>query len=446
MSFFRIIEGHVLTSLGEMPDESVDCCVTSPPYWGLRAYQTTPQVWDGSPDCPHEWGDEQFRRGPAGVHGSTSQRAGRVSAGEQTSAGKPQGCWCGLCGAWRGEFGLEPTPDLYVQHAAIIFREVRRVMSLRGTLWLNIGDSHANDTKWGGTSGGKNSTSAAGGYQGQRVRRGKDCDPKRGAAALGQPMGHVNGSGLKPKDLVGIPWMLAFALRADGWWLRMDCIWRKPNCMPESVTDRPTKNHEYLFLLTKSEQYHYDAEAIKEPATGNAHDRARKSRAAEGQKAYPTSERNGIRRPGVNPKAAANPEGSRQNASWSAAVTGTVDDRNKRSVWTINTTPFPGAHFAVMPEALVEPCILAGCAPGGTVLDPFSGSGTVGVVALRHGRSFVGLELNPKYARMARRRIFRSRSMAIEQPGDMDEGHADLPLFASSGESPIAPDAEEVAP
>lgn len=425
---FQIREGHILTRLREMPDSSVDCCITSPPYWGLRAYGTDPQVWDGTDaDCAHEWGSEQFRRGPAGAQGSTSQRVGRANADEQASAGKPQGCWCQQCGAWRGEFGLEPTPDLYVRHAVTIFREVRRVLSPRGTLWLNIGDCSATgagavgECPGGGAQGSK--------WTGQHPGRMKQNGLATNSGAAMGPQTQPNRMpqvGLKAKDIVGIPWMLAFALRADGWWLRSDIIWEKPNCMPESVTDRPTKSHEYLFLLSKSEHYHCDMDAIRQPAAAtNEHDMTMHRYATPPGQTRQRGNRKKSPLQGSHGRMAHDGNGMRMGQKWNNPL-----GRNMRSVWSINTSPFPGAHFAVMPEALVEPCVLAGCLEGGTMFDPFAGSGTVGVVALRHGREFIGIELNPKYARMARRRIFRSNSMKIDVPSDMEESHSDLPLFA----------------
>jgi site-specific DNA-methyltransferase (adenine-specific) len=189
--------------------------------------------------------------------------------------------------------------------------------------------------------------------------------------------------GYKPKDLIGIPWMVAFALRADGWYLRSDIIWHKPNCMPESVADRPTKAHEYIFLLSKSERYFYDADAIKEQTTGNSHSRGS----------------------GVHPKSVDPGKGIKANSSFEAACRDIVTSRNKRTVWTIPSHPFKEAHFATFPEALVEPCILAGCPESGIVLDPFFGAGTVGVVAKKRGRRYIGTELNPEYCEIARRRI-----------------------------------------
>lgn len=335
----KIYQGDVLEILKTFPDESIHCCVTSPPYWGLRDY---------------------------GVE---------------------------------GQIGLEKTPEEYVSKMVEVFREVKRVLRKDGTLWLNLGDSYA--MKFGGGKGRKSGTTKAAVDEIEKPPR--EIPP-----------------GLKPKDLVGIPWMVAFALRADGWYLRQDIIWHKPNCMPESVKDRCTKAHEYIFLLSKNRKYYYDNEAIKEDAkTGK---------------------------------------------------------RNKRSVWTVTTKPFKGAHFAVFPEDLIEPCILAGTSPqaceicgapwervverkrfkrnelppsdpryrpnvyqgayngingkgdaGYTetktigwqptctcqnegkgrciVLDPFMGSGTTAVVALKHNRNYIGIELNPEYIKIAEKRI-----------------------------------------
>ncbi len=312
-----------------------------------------------------------------------------------------QGGFC-RCGAWFGVLGLEPVPELYVEHI------VRRVLRDDGTVWLNLGDSYSNDTKWGGTSGGKNYTSAAGGYQGQRVRRGKDCDPKRGPSAPGQPLHHGN-SGLKPKDLVGIPWRVAFALQADGWWLRQDIVWHKPNVMPESVEDRCTKAHEYIFLLSKSERYYFNFEAIKEPASPDTHRRTRKERAADNHKSMPTDQRNGIRPAGVGPKASEPGSGTKYNASFSAAVVDLVEDRNKRSVWSVPTRPYKDAHFATFPPDLITPCILAGCPVGGIVLEPFLGSGTTAHVADKNGCGCIGIELNPQYLKLANKRLAQRR-------------------------------------
>lgn len=307
--------GDCLEVMRTLPDASAHCCVTSPPYFGLRDYGHSDQI------------------------------------------------------------GLEPTPDEFVAKLVAVFREVRRVLRDDGTLWLNLGDSYASDTRGRGGASAKQSSN-----------RGTEHDMTEAERYCGIP------EGLKKKDLIGIPWRVAFALQADGWYLRQDIIWHKPNPMPESVTDRCTKSHEYVFLLSKSARYYYDAEAIKEADQG---------------------------------KPAGNADGfkSRQGlASFHAVSGGPGSDgwepgtgRNRRDVWTIATKPFHGAHFAVMPPALVEPCILAGCPKDGVVLDPFTGSGTVGEVALLAGRQFVGIELTPDNHAIAERRI-RHAAAAGHQP------------------------------
>jgi DNA modification methylase len=229
--------------------------------------------------------------------------------------------------------------------------------------------------------------------------------------------------GCKAKDLIGIPWMLAFALRADGWYLRQEIIWEKPACMPESVGDRPTRSHEQVFLLAKAAKYYYNADAIKEQASADTHARYARGRSdnrkyADGGPGGQTIARSleHMRKPGVNPKAAANNEGSRQNESFSHAVKDVVEFRNKRSVWRIANEPNTEEHFAAFPIKLVEPCIFAGSPPGGSVLDPFAGLGTVGNACLKHGRDFVGIELNPEYVRMAQERVDRHYPLLAGAP------------------------------
>jgi DNA modification methylase len=471
-----MIQGDAIEVLKTMPAESVNCVVTSPPYWGLRDYGVA------------------------------------------------------------GQMGLEETPGEFIAKMVAVFREVRRVLRREGTLWLNIGDSYAGSRK-GGHNGYASSTIHGSRHSHDesrkaqaRMRAGKDIDPKR-AAIVGQPYRAVTSSrrrddhpiprsdlyveGLKPKDLVGIPWMLAFALRNDGWYLRQDIIWAKPSPMPESVADRCTKAHEYLFLFSKSRRYYFNAEAISEAVTGGAHDRgtgvnpkaykapagwdtssgegghgnihregrsnpavpgnkthrgltayeagdehhrtkgglvkfAQKKRAqvaaeveaprdllgevvltvpdsykgsVPGRKDGPGQERRSSNdRGGLGEKlAAADPERDRasasarfgrgagwrnkQNPSFSAAVTQTVERRNKRSVWTIASEPFAEAHFATFPKGLVRPCILAGCPAGGTVLDPFAGSGTTLLVAKNLNCKAIGIELNPDYIALAQKRL-----------------------------------------
>jgi DNA modification methylase len=265
-----------------------------------------------------------------------------------------------------GQIGLEPTPDEYVAKMVEVFREVRRVLRDDGTVWLNLGDSYANN--------GVADPSSVGGFTGERIRAGKkgtmDSRPRKIP------------EGLKQKDLIGIPWRVAFALQADGWYLRSDIIWHKPNPMPESVTDRPTKAHEYIFLLSKSPRYYYDAAAIYEPAV---------SEGPRGWNLLNDTEKG--------------PNGGNDRWRGERALDWAEKGRNRRTVWTVATMPFSGAHFATFPPALIEPCILAGCPGGGTVLDPFGGAGTTGLVADRLQRNALLIELNPEYAEMAKHRI-----------------------------------------
>ena len=319
----RIHVGDARTVLQSLPAGSARCCVTSPPYFGLRDY---------------------------GVD---------------------------------GQIGLEPTPDAYVSELVAVFREVRRVLSDDGTLWLNLGDSHAamRDSK-----------------ATPDTLRG-DSDGTAVAGASNRNPANLRAAGLKHKDLCGIPWRAAFALQADGWYLRSDIIWHKPNPMPESVTDRPTKSHEYLFLLAKSERYYYDADAIAEPAT------CRDARMVDGF--VPKSD---------NGKWAGDAQSTDKRSPRTKSGNEYVYNgtRNRRTVWTVPTSSFRGAHFATFPTALIEPCILAGSANGDTVLDPFLGAGTTALVADRLGRDCVGIELNPAYAKMAERRIYGDQPLFAE--------------------------------
>jgi len=263
-----------------------------------------------------------------------------------------------------GQFGLEKTPDEYVAHLVEVFRDVRELLTDDGTLWLNLGDSYANDSKWGGSSGGKH---AKGLHGNTGIGRGKKF------------------TGLKSKDLIGVPWRVAFALQEDGWYLRQDIIWSKPNPMPESVTDRCTKSHEYIFLLSKSPKYFFDSDAIKEQSVGgNAKGNSKKL--AESA----VAKTGGLISGGTN------------NSTLGVSAKNT---RNRRSIWVVTTKPYKGAHFATFPPDLIEPCILAGSRPGDVVLDPFIGSGTTAQVALKHGRQYLGCELNPEYKALIDKRI-----------------------------------------
>jgi DNA modification methylase len=338
----RILQGDCREVLRTLDDASVQCCVTSPPYYGLRDY------------------------------------------------------------GHAGQIGLEQTPAEYVEQMVQVFREVRRVLANDGTLWLNLGDSY-NNFRIGqvgqGVHGGES--------------RDKPTDKRRGV------------DGLKEKDLMGIPWRVAFALQADGWYLRQDIIWHKPNPMPESVRDRCTKAHEYVFLLSKSERYFYDADAVAEESTGQAagntkphehvpglaahNNRSGLTAYAQRQRSKRDSfKRDHSKRAEVIPgQTVGTHRADREEGTWDTAT------RNKRNVWTIATQPFKEAHFATMAPELAETCVRAGCPEGGTVLDPFGGAGTTGLVADQLQRHAVLCELNPDYIAIARRRIA-----------------ADAPLFA----------------
>lgn len=357
-----------------LPDDSIDCVVTSPPYWGLRDYGTG--RWEGgAEDCDHSPGNISRVE-------KTTLQGGKNTAGNQKEG---YSNICAKCGAQRidKQIGLEGTPEKYVSKMVEIFRDIRRVLKPNGTCWLNLGDSYYNGNK-GGI------------WDERRVKYSPLQQNNSGSLRINQPNRNFI-QGFKPKDLIGIPWRVAFALQADGWWLRQDIIWRKPNPMPESVKDRCTKAHEYIFLLTKSAKYFYDADAIKESWKDNKYDI---ERAIKGVK-Y-----NGKYKDGyiscddhLYHTATGGPIGKPQNG------------RNKRSVWEISNQPFPEAHFATFPEELPKLCILAGCPVNGIVLDPFAGSGTVGKVATELGRNFILFELNSEYIKIAKKRINTSMNL-----------------------------------
>jgi DNA modification methylase len=352
----------VMDGLRQLSDESVHCVVTSPPYWGLRDYGTA--KWEGgNAECVHKQETQHQKQG------ATSQRQGRSNVDSQRNENFRN--VCGKCGARRidAQIGLEATPELYVARMIEVFREVRRVLRKDGTLWLNLGDCYQGGNRgvFGTTRGGESNM--------QQSNLGSDT--------VGAP-NRFPIPGLKPKDLVGIPWRVAFALQADGWYLRSDIIWSKPNPMPQSVTDRPTTAHEYVFLLGKSATYYYDSDAIRESHARNWS--GEKGLLGSGDSRW--AEQAGRHDCERTKDPVFNPLG-----------------RNRRSVWTIATNPYCGAHFATFPEALVEPCIKAGCPLGGMALDPFAGAGTVGLVARRFGCNFIGIELNPAYCEMTRKRL-----------------------------------------
>lgn len=338
-----ILHGDSLLMLKTLPSASVHCCVTSPPYWGLRDY---------------------------GVE---------------------------------GQMGLEATPEEYVATMVEVFRQVRRVLREEGTLWLNLGDSYSGS--WGNYHPG-----SPAGKHGQRLKETARWNrPAYQSQAFLPPTSQIKG--LKPKDMVGIPWRVAFALQADGWYLRSDIIWSKPNPMPESVTDRPTKAHEYVFMMSKSERYYYDVDAIKEPSSLFAGEYKTPDGwdTSIGEGSHGSFHKNG-REKGVKQSDKQRGHSRRHdgfNDRWDhmEKTEQCSGMRNKRTVWTIAPQPYPEAHFATFPPKLVEPCILAGCPVGGTVLDPFMGSGTTLQVAKHLNRKAIGIELNADYIQLAEKRL-----------------------------------------
>lgn len=307
MEINKIYCGNCIDVLKTFPDKSMNCCITSPPYYGLRDYGVS------------------------------------------------------------GQIGNEDTPEQYIENLANVFEEVKRILKDDGILWLNLGDSWAGSNQGAGT---KNPTPKQASNHGTNYMTTEKHKSK---------LSKLNG--YKPKDLIGVPWMAAFALREAGWYLRQDIIWAKGNPMPESVKDRCTKSHEYIFLLTKSRKYYFDNESIKEPAVTQPKVRDKN------KEGYQVDYSKGVR------------------FSDGERVYGVDGMRNKRDVWNVNTKPCKEAHFATFPDTLIEPCVLAGCPEGGIILDPFMGAGTTGMVAKRNKRNYVGIELNQNYIQIAENRI-----------------------------------------
>lgn len=416
-AWLTILEGDCRTVMAEMEPESVQCVVTSPPYFGLRDYGIAPSVWGGEAH-EHEWG-ESIVANAAGYEVGEKARwnhrqNGRGEVQERilekdavdvgwTRKDVKQGQFC-PCGAWLGVLGLEPTLEAYVAHMVEVFRLVRRVLRKDGTVWLNLGDSYA-------TAGGGR---AYGSTDGAVGRGDAPCDLRKPPP------------GLKPKDRMMVPARVAIALQADGWWLRDEIVWHKPNPMPSSVTDRTTPAHEMVYLLTKSARYFYDGSAIAEPLAESSVQRINQP-TFDSQTGGPKDYANGTNPNQSARKAlvslrdkqaeiAAHAHGATErtmggfNDRWDASEdAGSAPlTRNKRSVWTIPTAPYPAAHFATFAPKLVEPMILAGSKPGDVILDPFGGSGTVGMVAQMHSRRAVLIDLNPDYLAQQLRRNAQS--------------------------------------
>lgn len=338
----KVTDGDSLELLKELPDGCIQTCVTSPPYWGLRDYNVTASLWGGNPRCSHVF----------------------------------QKAFCEYCGAWQGALGLEPTPELYVEHVALIFSEVRRVLRDNGTLWLNLGDTYF------GSQCGRNKyrTLKSHSISNPRVHNGP------------RPQNTLRHEYLKAKDECDIPFLVKLALKQDGWFARQTIIWERPNCMPESVKDRPTKSHEYIFLMAKSKRYYFDSDPIRTPYKRDI----RKNTVSQGSPKYQVP---------VNPSNEVQTISSKGSERWP-----NPKGSNPRSVWEIAITPFKGGHFAVYPSELAEKCILAGAPEQGIVLDPFMGSGTTALAAIKLNRQFIGFEVNPSYCSMSNQRISEARA------------------------------------
>ena len=364
----KILVGNNMEKLKEIEYESVDCIVSSPPYFGLRDYGTG--TWEGGdPNCPHKRLTKISKDTATGHAGMYEQ--GHVVGDaiyKQT---------CPECGAKRidEQFGLEETLEEYIEKTVLLFEELRRVLKPQGTVWWNIGDSYANKSSaWGGR--GKNSILNETGLEDKQRRN------------------TVVPDGLKAKDLMMIPSRVAIALSENGWYLRSEIIWHKPNPMPESVKDRPTSAHEKIYLFAKNKKYYYDADAIRVPQKQDSIARAgrdvwKNNKIDTGNYSIPDVD-----------------SAKKLNQKVRDTVAeGKIPMANKRNVWTVTTKPFRGAHFAVFPPDLIEPCIKAGCPKGGTVLDPFGGSGTTGLVANNLGRNAILIELNEEYVKIAKKRL-----------------------------------------
>ena len=387
MEVNRIILGDCLEVLKTLPDNSVDCCVTPPPYYALRDYGTG--TWEGGdPNCPH------YRISKASDKTATGHK-------RMQEAGSPVGDAiykdvCPLCGAKRvdKQIGLEETPEKFIEKLTEVFMQVHRILKPEGTLWLNIGDSY-NGNKIGNT---------------ETVKHKKVSDSNDFHKKLWR--------GAKPKDLIGIPWMLAFSLRNAGWYLRQDIIWHKPNPMPESVTDRCTKSHEYIFLFSKSQKYYFDYEAIQEPCTDQNRTNFQSGSRSNGINKDRNDNDLGERSKNWKPKTKnCQYDGQRPNSMHLRREAGLPDEtyivRNKRDVWSVNVKPCKEAHFATYPTELIKPCILAGCPEGGVVLDCFMGAGTTAIVAKSLDRNYLGIELNPEYKEIAEKRLYNTFGMFL---------------------------------
>jgi len=362
-----IIQGNTLEVLKNIPDNSINMVITSPPYWGLRCYNTNPQVWDGDENCKHEWNTEIIRKRTNGDVPGKNSLIAKCRPNDIVNRPDIISNTCIKCGAWKGELGSEPTYEMYINHLIQIFDEVKRILKDDGTCWVNLGDSYAGSNQGAGVNApsGKQATNRGTNYMNSKTHKSllKNC-------------------GIKAKSLIGIPDRFKIAMIDREWICRNDIIWHKPNAMPESVRDRFTDDYERLFFFVKNKKYYFEQQF--EPMKAESEERYKY--------AFGASKKMKIMR-NIN----GSPEGIKDFKQYKG--------RNKRTVWSISTKSFKGAHFAVFPEELIETPIKAGCPENGIVMDIFMGSGTTAVVAQKLNRNYIGIELNPEYIKIAENRI-----------------------------------------
>jgi len=403
-----IIQGDVREILRLMPDEMVNCVITSPPYWGLRDYGLEPVIWDAVEGCEHVWGNTHTHKTDLQAGNPEFQRQWREQA-----SGESESSFCTLCGAWRGSLGLEPTFQQYISHLMQIFDEVKRVLKKDGTCWVNLGDSYSGS--WGDSGYRPERT----GVSGHQREKNTEFFKREGHPRFNPP---TRKTSVKNKSLCQIPSRFAIAMTDAGWILRNEIIWHKRNCMPSSVKDRFTVDFEKVFFFVKDKKYWFEQQFEEQ----NTKLQRRFAKESPKDYGYPAH-----RKPSMSYRydnRVPNEQGRNKRCVWKdesfdiGEFTYHLSQRLKelapdilemiadefglkKCVWDVTTKPFKGAHFAVFPPALVEPILNAGCPPGGTVLDPFAGSGTVGVVAKQQGKDFIGIDLNPAYCDMAEKRI-----------------------------------------
>lgn len=350
---WRLYVGHASEVLQSMPEAFARCTVTSPPYYGLRSYNVPDSIWGGLLSCEHAWIPERIvRKHPPRDHNGHDFGETRAEEDARAASGVELalGATCSHCGAWRGQLGSEPTPALYIEHLVGIFREVHRALLPDGTLWVVIGDSYAANRSY------------------------QVADSKHKDVGNSRPMRVP--AGMKPKDLLGIPWMLAFAMRADGWWLRDEIIWQKPNPLPYPAIDRTVRAHEQVFLFSKSQHYYFDYEAIEEASVRSTSGNVTRKHGDD------------VDKPGDHVGRSVPREG---------------ETRRARSVWTITSEPSREKHYATFPRQLARRCLLAGSRRDDIVLDPFAGTSRTGEAALKEGRRYVGIDISPSYKEISER-------------------------------------------